>query len=734
VGFQGYDGTQYFDNVVVMPIGADKGDTQAPSAPAGVSCSHTSSWSNDNTVDIAWSEPLSNGDDYYYYVSALDSEGNESNISTNPGFEQWTSSTSATNWNNTGSNAPSHIQETTNIYQGIYSAKVTFSGSNSQFAQNLISQKSIIQSNLIIVTAWVKTTTASAITITLQSNYSSGWNASSSSHTGSGNWEKLQVVLTNPQFDVGGTTTYINIGIGCNSSGPVAYIDNFEVQKIKFAMVTAPITGYYRAVNDTTPESGGTWVSRTTTSATVTMPEGANQNIYVKAEDGAGNISSNLQYSNLNIDVTDPNAVTNWGGDSVSTWYGGNKNTISITWSEPSDNLSGLDGYDYSWTTGAADPGTSKNLENGNTSYTSGTLTTGNNYYFNIRTVDNAGNWDDTYVSRGPFYVDVTVPTGQSISSIVPNSTTQLTVNAATGADAHSGLNTSGAYWFNETTGNSGANDSTSWQVSTAFVDSGLAVNTQYTYQVKLRDNVNNASNYSSTVSKYTLANTPSAPTLASPQAISMTIDVNVNGNPAATEFAIYCDTTGQYVQANGALGAGAVWQTDTAWGVKTVTGLAANTSYAFRVKARNGDNVETAWSAAASMHTAGANADIVEANGRLTNGTRYEGDGFTFVFSSDNLDSGAIAYYKYVWDTALGTAASGGTTWSSGVLSAPNATYTKSNSKTLYLHVLGYNSGNIPNAEGTVHYGPYYHIDTSRKLRHGKWFDDNGVLHTISE
>jgi hypothetical protein len=119
--------------------------------------------------------------------------------------------------------------------------------------------------------------------------------------------------------------------------------------------------------------------------------------------------------------------------------------------------------------------------------------------------------------------------------------------------------------------------------------------------------------------------------------------------------------------------------------------------------------------------------ADVVEANGKTTN-TWYQGDGTAFTFSSANLNSGAITYYKYVWDTSSSTDPSSGATWSSGNLNVPTGTYTKTNSKNLYLHVLAYKDG-IPVAEGAKHYGPYYHVQTSRLLKHGKFFDDDGVL-----
>ncbi|MCF7798304.1 S8 family serine peptidase [Candidatus Woesearchaeota archaeon] len=69
---------------------------------------------------------------------------------------------------------------------------------------------------------------------------------------------------------------------------------------------------------------------------------------------------------------------------------------------------SGLDGYATSFTSGASDiSSTTKDVENSAQSKTSSSLSSGQNYYFNIKSVDNANNWDvaaDT-AHYGPFWV-----------------------------------------------------------------------------------------------------------------------------------------------------------------------------------------------------------------------------------------------------------------------------------------------------------------------------------------
>ena len=142
---------------------------------------------------------------------------------------------------------------------------------------------------------------------------------------------------------------------------------------------------------------------------------------------------------------------------------------------------------------------------------------------------------------------------------------------------------------------------------------SSLSVNTKYFYRAYATNSA--GTGYGTESSFFTLANTPSAPTVGNPATNSLDVSVTSgDGNPASTEYAIYETTTGNYIQAGGTLGASAVWQTASTWGTKTVTGLTPSTTYTFEVKARNGDNVETAYSTIANGTTA-ANSLLTYAN-----------------------------------------------------------------------------------------------------------------------
>jgi hypothetical protein len=116
----------------------------------------------------------------------------------------------------------------------------------------------------------------------------------------------------------------------------------------------------------------------------------------------------------------------------------------------------------------------------------------------------------------------------------------------------------------------------------------------------------------------YTLANTPSTPTLDSATTSTLTLTNAENGNPSSspvTYFAVQVVTTNpndatwlnQYVNASGDPSASAVWRTDAQLDGLVLRGLESSTIYGVRVKARNENNTETAFGAEGQGTTASA-------------------------------------------------------------------------------------------------------------------------------
>lgn len=126
-----------------------------------------------------------------------------------------------------------------------------------------------------------------------------------------------------------------------------------------------------------------------------------------------------------------------------------------------------------------------------------------------------------------------------------------------------------------------------------------LSVNTQYFYRTvaTVAATPTNATG----TSFWTLANAPLTPSISNAQVDALSVSLNTtDGNPATTQYAILETTTNKYVQANGSLTTTPVWRIAGASGWNStvqVIGLSDNTSYTFKVKARNGNSVETAFS-----------------------------------------------------------------------------------------------------------------------------------------
>jgi hypothetical protein len=134
----------------------------------------------------------------------------------------------------------------------------------------------------------------------------------------------------------------------------------------------------------------------------------------------------------------------------------------------------------------------------------------------------------------------------------------------------------------------------------------------------------------------------PNAPVVSNPtiNSLDVTIDTNAqNANLSTIEYAIQETGASQYVQADGSLSASVVWQTASAWGTKTVSGLSSNTTYNFRLKTRNALNVEAGFGPSA----AGTTLANLAAN--LTLGTALPGFG--------NLCVGATATGSFTFDGA---------------------------------------------------------------------------------
>jgi hypothetical protein len=152
---------------------------------------------------------------------------------------------------------------------------------------------------------------------------------------------------------------------------------------------------------------------------------------------------------------------------------------------------------------------------------------------------------------------------------------------------------------------NKTAATATLWQPnSTPWNSTGLNPNAEYTFAAKSRNAVGTETS-ERVASVWTQAAVPNAPAIDDVSSHSMSVAIDTyDGNPTDTQYAIYCVTTRQYVKADGALGAGAVWQTAAEWGTTTIQNLNLWKTYTCQVKARNTPGQETPLGPAAGAMT----------------------------------------------------------------------------------------------------------------------------------
>ena len=153
---------------------------------------------------------------------------------------------------------------------------------------------------------------------------------------------------------------------------------------------------------------------------------------------------------------------------------------------------------------------------------------------------------------------------------------------------------------------------STTSTLGSSFSATGLSLNTAYQFMVIARnaDGVDSATSTASTAT-YTLVNSAGTPTVASPTTSTLGITIATNSNPASVTYAIYNQTDGNYLSANGSSnGATPIYQTTSTWGSSvTATGLSVNTTYQFTVISRNAGSVASATSTASTAVYTLANA-----------------------------------------------------------------------------------------------------------------------------
>jgi hypothetical protein len=373
-------------------------------------------------------------------------------------------------------------------------------------------------------------------------------------------------------------------------------------------------------------DNGGTWGVATTTlsgdvgtgitsgtgkmvtwNAAVDFPnrEQSGMVVRVRATDTYDNLSGNVSSSAFSVDTLAPvisnvSAVQTLGSNNVIFTYdlsdSGSvvialdiSNNSGSTWVVTDTSVTGAVGAGQT-------TGTGKTITwNAGTDFTNQDVST---MKVRIRGTDGFNN-ASTNVESSDFLLDTKSPVVLSTTDLAAQPVAGSSAATISGSFTETNPNTNefyialngGAY------GSSSSGDTNTASPSDHGTPTGAILDgNDYISKVKIvhtddyGHSVTNENTSPLTSYKYVKPYTPQAPSVTNPQNTSLDIEVVANVSEAAgLEYAIFETTASKYVQADGTLGASAVWRTSAAWGTTTVTGLTSPVAqYAFKVKSRN--------------------------------------------------------------------------------------------------------------------------------------------------
>lgn len=207
--------------------------------------------------------------------------------------------------------------------------------------------------------------------------------------------------------------------------------------------VTSGVWGYSYEVTDsasTIPdehaETSGNFGSDYATA------DGQNWYFHLRTGDRAGNWATDaVHVGPFWIDRTNPTNPATLESSSHTPGVWSNDPTVDVWWTAGDDGSgSGIAGYWYSWRAYQQDDPLDGNTAD--LSLSSGALSSGDSWYFNLRTRDNAGRRADEALHLGPFYIDTTDPTAGFVSLPGHEVNTGAFTMRWDGYDGDSGLDT----------------------------------------------------------------------------------------------------------------------------------------------------------------------------------------------------------------------------------------------------------------------------------------------------
>src|SRR5271156_2236406 len=301
--------------------------------------------------------------------------------------------------------------------------------------------------------------------------------------------------------------------------------------------------------------------------------------------------------------ITPPTTPTNLAAAAASATQ------ISLAWSPSTDSVA-VTGYDVERCQGANCTNFAQIATTVGTTYDDTGLTPSTSYSYRVRATDGAGNLS-RYSPAATAVTTAPSPTAPSNLTAVAASGTQI--NLSWTASTETG-GTISKYLVERCQGAGCANFTQVGTSTTAsYNNTGLTASTSYSYRVRATDALNNTSPYSNTASATTSgANLPTAPTNLTASATGPA-QINLSWT-ASTELG---GTIAQYLveRCQGAGCANFVQVGTSTMTSYNDTGLAASTTYSYRVRATDALNNTGPYSNTANATTSGANLPTAPTN-----------------------------------------------------------------------------------------------------------------------
>jgi chitodextrinase len=307
-------------------------------------------------------------------------------------------------------------------------------------------------------------------------------------------------------------------------------------------------------------------------------------------------------------------------------------NQINLGWTASTDNV-GVRGYLVERCQGA---GCNNFVQIGTTTgttYNDTGLTANTSYSYRVRATDAAGNLSSySNITSATTLGDTQPPTAPSNLTATAPSSSQINLSWTASSD-----NVGVTGYLVERCQGVGCNNfaQVGTATSIAFNDTGLTANSSYSYRVRATDSAGNLSSYSNVASTTTQASDTQPPT--APSNLGATATSSSQSTLSWTASTDNVGVTGYLVERCQGVGCNNFAQVGTAASVAfNDTGLAANTSYSYRVRATDAAGNLSSYSNVASASTS-ANTGLVAAY------SFDEGAGTTVVDSSGQGNNGAV-------------------------------------------------------------------------------------------